>query len=261
METALRQDSIVSPRAVLRELVDQELNKISVMDITLVLGDLPIATAFQDHSDPIIRFIANIYLLKSGRLDASKRLNDLIDDDSLSEFDARYLKTRFASIGVDVENATAAEIAKHFAIISIEFPAMSKGAEIPDTELSDVQGRKFKLSDFRGKTVLIHYWATWCIPCMDEIDSLSKRLESLDKEKYVVLLVSLDVDMDAHTKRIESLSKKFIFVCDGKSARGPLTSLFSVIHIPVNVIISPEGKLASTKLSDTFPNESNIKAP
>jgi peroxiredoxin len=134
---------------------------------------------------------------------------------------------------------------------------LSIGAEIPDTEFTDVQGRKFKLSDFRGKTVIIHYWATWCVPCMDEVDSLSKRLESLEKGKSAALFVSLDVDFDAHANRIAGLPRDFVFVCDGKSARGPLTSIFSVIQIPANVIISPERKLLSTKLGDALPDGKN----
>ncbi len=43
-------------------------------------------------------------------------------------------------------------------------------------------------------------------------------------------------------KESEKLPKNFVFTCDGLSARGPLTSIFSVIHLPVNVIVSAEGK-------------------
>ncbi len=78
-------------------------------------------------------------------------------------------------------------------MLSREFPAISIGTEVPNAQFCDVNGRKLSLLDFRGKTVIIHYWATWCGPCMDEIDSLSKRLDSLDKDKYTVLFVSLDL--------------------------------------------------------------------
>ncbi len=208
-----------------------------------------------------MRFIANVYLLKAGQLDASERLCALIDDDSLDEFDSRYLKTRFSTIGVDVKKATASEIAKHFSLLAREFPAIGIGTEVPNAQFCDVLERKLSLSDFRGKTVIVHYWATWCGPCMEEIDSVAKQLDSLDREKYTVIFVSLDVDTDSHAKRIEQLPKNFVFTCDGQSARGPLTSIFSVSHIPANIVISSEGKLVSTKLSNVLPNDNRTTTP
>lgn len=261
IEAALGQKSVISPRNILRELASKSLDRFPVMDLTMVFGDLPIAKEFKDHADPVVRFVANVYLLKAGQLDASQRLCELIDDESLDEFNARYLKTRFSAIGVDVQKATASEIAKHFSLLSREFPAISIGTEVPNAQFCDINERKFSLSDFRGKTVIVHYWATWCGPCMDELDSLAKRLDSLDKDKYTVLFVSLDVDSDSHAMRIEKLPKDFVFTCDGQSARGPLTSIFSVIHLPVNVVISSEGKLVSTKLSDVLPKDSPSKSP
>ncbi len=74
------------------------MGEIPVMALTLVLGDLPIAKEFTDHADPVVRFIANVYLLKSGNWMQLNGLNKLIDDDSLDEFDARYLKTRFSAM-------------------------------------------------------------------------------------------------------------------------------------------------------------------
>lgn len=261
IEAELGQENSVSSKEALEALTKQAPDKMPVMDLTRTFGDLRIAKAFKDHSDPVIRFLANVYLLKSGQLDASERLNAMIDDDTLNEFDARYLKTRFAAIGIDVENATAAEIAKHFSLLAREFPVLSIGDDVPDAQFSDIHGRKLSISDFRGKTLIIHYWATWCGSCMDELDSLSQRLNAIDKDKYAILFVSLDVDLDSHTKRIKTLPQDFVFVCDCQSARGPLTSIFSVIHIPVNIIISPEGKLHSTKLSDILPNENPPKTP
>lgn len=261
IEETLGQENSVSSKEALEALTKQDPDKMPVMDLTRAFGDLPIAKAFMDHPDPVIRFLANVYLLKSGQLDASERLKAMMDDDTLDEFDSRYLKTRFAAIGIDVQNATAADIAKHFSLLAREFPVLSIGDDVPDAQFSDINGRKLSISDFRGKTLIIHYWATWCGPCMDELDSLAQRLNAIDKDKYAIVFVSLDVDLDSHAKRLKSLPQDFVFVCDCQSARGPLTSIFSVIHIPVNVIISPEGKLHSTKLSDVLPNDSPPKAP
>lgn len=259
IEAMLRRENGVSSRDVLRSLARRDPNKIPVMELSLVLGDLPIASEFADHSDPVVRFIANVYLLKAGRLDASERLYTLIHDKQLSRFDARYLRTRFAAIGIDVQNATALQIAQHFSKLAREFPFLSIGSEVPDARFTDTNGRTYSLSDFRGKTVVIHYWATWCGPCMDEIDSVADRLSTLKENQSVVLFVSLDFDLESHAKRIEKLPKNVLYTCDGQSAHGQLASLFAVIHLPANVVISPDGKLLSTSLSDIFPMDQKDK--
>lgn len=251
----LKQGESVAPKEVLQSLTEQGLDGVSVVNLTLVLGDLPLANEFRNHMQPEIRFMANYYLAKSGQLGAAVRLRTLIDDDTLSELDARYLKTRFASIGIDVQKDSAADIGKYLAQIDREFPVVALGGDIPDLGFTDSTGRHVSLKEFRGKTVILHYWATWCIPCMEEIDSLVKRLETLDRDDYVVIFVSLDFDQKSHSKAIEMLPKRFRFACDGRSGRSLIASTFAVSHIPANVIISPEGQLASVNISELFPKD------
>jgi cytochrome c biogenesis protein CcmG, thiol:disulfide interchange protein DsbE len=77
-------------------------------------------------------------------------------------------------------------------------PAKSKftalpAAAAPALELRDMAGKVHRLSDYRGKVVLINFWATWCEPCRDEMPSLQKlrqRMESQAKGSFVVLALN-----------------------------------------------------------------------
>lgn len=63
----------------------------------------------------------------------------------------------------------------------------------PPLELRDMEGRLHRLSDYRGKVVLINFWATWCEPCRDEMPSmqtLQKRMDRLVQGEFVVLAVN-----------------------------------------------------------------------
>jgi len=61
----------------------------------------------------------------------------------------------------------------------------------PALALEDLQGRVHRLADYRGKVVLVNFWATWCEPCRDEMPSIERLRRSLAGEPFVVLAVNL----------------------------------------------------------------------
>ncbi len=65
------------------------------------------------------------------------------------------------------------------------------GGPTPALELEDLQGRTHRLSDYRGKVVLVNFWATWCEPCRDEMPSIERLRRSLAGEPFEVLAVNL----------------------------------------------------------------------
>jgi thiol-disulfide isomerase/thioredoxin len=61
----------------------------------------------------------------------------------------------------------------------------------PALALQDLKGRLHRLEDYRGKVVLVNFWATWCEPCRDEMPSIERLRRSLEGEPFVVLAVNL----------------------------------------------------------------------
>ncbi|HTQ77799.1 MAG TPA: TlpA disulfide reductase family protein [Burkholderiales bacterium] len=66
------------------------------------------------------------------------------------------------------------------------------GGATPPLELQDLQGQVRRLGDFRGKVVLVHFWATWCGPCREELPSIEKLRAGMAGRAFEVLAVDVD---------------------------------------------------------------------
>ena len=66
------------------------------------------------------------------------------------------------------------------------------GLPAPDFKFPGIDGKMVKLSDYRGKVVLVNIWATWCPSCVDEMPSMEKLYRKLQGEKFEILAVSID---------------------------------------------------------------------
>jgi thiol-disulfide isomerase/thioredoxin len=71
-----------------------------------------------------------------------------------------------------------------------DFQRWMRGAT-PPLALADLKGRVHRLADYRGKVVLVNFWATWCAPCRDEMPSIERLRASLAAEPFEVLAVNL----------------------------------------------------------------------
>src|SRR5215467_12528925 len=75
---------------------------------------------------------------------------------------------------------------------SSKYEPLVVGMPAPDFSLPDLQGNKQRLSDYRGKVVFLNFWATWCKPCKEEMPSMQMLWDSLQKQDFVMLAVSMD---------------------------------------------------------------------
>jgi thiol-disulfide isomerase/thioredoxin len=69
---------------------------------------------------------------------------------------------------------------------------VAKGRPAPDFTLVDLDGKQHRLSDYRGKVVLLNFWATWCPPCREEIPSMVKLNQLMAGKPFVMLCASID---------------------------------------------------------------------
>src|SRR2546429_4834345 len=68
----------------------------------------------------------------------------------------------------------------------------SSPSRLPDLAFNDASGRPLKLADFRGRTVLLNLWATWCVPCRKEMPALDALQAKLGGEAFQVVAVNID---------------------------------------------------------------------
>jgi cytochrome c biogenesis protein CcmG/thiol:disulfide interchange protein DsbE len=110
------------------------------------------------------------------------------------------------------------------------------GKQAPDFTISDGQ-KTVSLSQFRGKTVVLNFWATWCGPCVQEVPSIL-ALQKQMGDKVVILAVSTDVDEDAYKNFTEKRMAGLLTVRDGDQKS---SSLYGTFAYPETFVIDKDG--------------------
>lgn len=123
------------------------------------------------------------------------------------------------------------------------------GKQAPELSLPDVDGHSVSLSSFRGKYVLVDFWASWCAPCrMENPNVVKAHAEFSDKKNFAILGVSLDNDKSAWQQAIREDSLNWMQVSDLKNWNSKAVSTFQFEGIPFNVLIDPKGKVIASSL-------------
>ncbi len=114
-------------------------------------------------------------------------------------------------------------------------------AKAPDFTLQDLNGKNVKLSDFRGKVVVLEFWATWCPPCRESIPGIEKIYKAYKDKGLVVLAVSLDQGGWDSVKTFVSGRGMTYTVLKGDD---DVTSEYQVRTIPMLLILDRSGNIA-----------------
>lgn len=124
------------------------------------------------------------------------------------------------------------------------------GAIAPDFTQNDVSGKPVSLSSFKGKYVLLDFWASWCGPCRQENPNVVKMYNKYKGKNFTVLGVSLDKadGKQAWLAAIKNDGLTWTQVSDLKFWSNFAVSLYGVQSIPQNFLISPEGKIVAKNL-------------
>jgi peroxiredoxin len=114
-------------------------------------------------------------------------------------------------------------------------------AASPPLELTDANGTKHRLSDYRGKVVLLNFWATWCEPCRDELPSIERLRAALARRPFVVLAVQMGGSARTARDTAEGLGLRFPLLLDRDSRA---TAAWGVKTLPTSFLIGPDGAVA-----------------
>jgi peroxiredoxin len=124
------------------------------------------------------------------------------------------------------------------------------GRQAPEISLPDTEGRTVKLSSFRGKYVLVDFWASWCGPCRRENPNVVDAYNQFKNKNFTVLGVSLDRpgQKENWIKAIREDKLTWTHISDLKFWQSEVVPVYQVGSIPFNVLVDPDGKIVAENL-------------
>ncbi|TAA73200.1 peroxiredoxin family protein [Planococcus salinarum] len=121
---------------------------------------------------------------------------------------------------------------------------LAKGEKAPDFDLTTLDGEAVKLSDYKGKKVILNFWATWCPPCRAEMPDMQKYYEEQaagsNVEILAVNLTTADKGMDEINAFVDEFSLTFPIPMD---TEGKVGELYQAASIPTSYMIDTEGRV------------------
>jgi peroxiredoxin len=114
-----------------------------------------------------------------------------------------------------------------------------------------IDGRKVILKDYRGKVVLLDFWATWCGPCRAERPSVLSAYQRYKDQDFAIIGISLDTNSGQLEAFVSALGVEWPQLLDGKDREFKLAELYNVSAIPAMFLIGKDGRIVATGLRGT----------
>lgn len=179
----------------------------------------------QKPSSPVSPFLILVTAQFSQDLSVLENRYNKLGDEAKGSFFGKYLNQQIT-------------IAKAGAI----------GSKAPEFTQNDVEGRPVSLSSFKGKYVLIDFWASWCGPCRMENPNVLAAFNRFKSKNFTVLGISLDKDKDAWVKAINADGLTWTQLSDLKAWQNEVAAMYKVQTIPQNFLVDPSGNIVAKNL-------------
>jgi peroxiredoxin len=167
------------------------------------------------------------------------------------EIKAVIAKAEEAKVDAKVLQACKAEIMK---------ASMAVGKAFPDFKVNDTEGKELTLSSFKGKVVLIDFWATWCGPCMQEMPNVIAAYKKYHDKGFDIIGISFDKDEAKFKGVIKAKGMVWRQYFDGKGWGNLLGKKYGIRSIPATFLIGPDGKILGKNLRGSALEEAVAKA-
>jgi peroxiredoxin len=166
-------------------------------------------------------------------------------DLSYTNLDISLLERLFENLSAGLKtSATGKTLEKKL----INSKGLSPGSTAPDFTLPDSSGNMVSLASFRGKYVLLDFWASWCVPCRQENPNIIKAYKAYQNKNFTVISVSLDSDKARWLAAVKADNLTWTQLSDLKSFKSKAAGLYNITGIPQNVLIDPDGKIVGRNI-------------
>jgi peroxiredoxin len=121
------------------------------------------------------------------------------------------------------------------------------GAIAPDFTLTNLVGEEVSLSDFRGRPVVVNFWATWCVPCRREMPAFQRAFEAYQADDLVILALDLEETAAQVEPFVEELGLTFEVLYD---SQGEVNDTYQVTGLPRTVFIDRQGVIRHIQVGE-----------
>ena len=146
-----------------------------------------------------------------------------------------FMVSTFAPIFTSVWAQTKIDYKKAVPILQ----PMKEAAPTPDFSLTTPDGKKISLKDFRGKIVLLNFWASWCVPCREEMPAMEKLYQEYKDNNFTVLAVAVKDRKQDAVDFVKELKITYPIALDPDAQVG---SLYGAWGLPATYLIGPKGE-------------------
>jgi thiol-disulfide isomerase/thioredoxin len=204
-----------------------------------------------------VRVVSTKPIVRIIRSDTDERAYEVINDsitDSVGQVEWFGLNFERGLFGWRFVKGSARDPQKYLAMRERWLEArkiqgtLVQGATFPDFDEKDLMDQPLSLSHFRGKVVLIDFWATWCVPCRAEVPNVVATFQKYHNQGFEIISVSLDKDQVKLTGFIKSMNMTWPQYFDGQGWQNKLVVKYGIEAIPATFLLDGEGKIIGKNL-------------
>ena len=136
-----------------------------------------------------------------------------------------------------------------FSIWKYRQPRFNGGDQVPDIDVTLLNGQHAKLSDLKGKYVLLQFWGSWCGPCRQENPLLVQLYQKYHEKGFEIFSVGIDMNPAAWKNAIKNDHLEWPYhTMESAKFDGPLAKQFNIKSIPTTFLINPQGVIMGVNL-------------
>ncbi|NHA03403.1 AhpC/TSA family protein [Mucilaginibacter sp. HC2] len=170
---------------------------------------------------------------------------NLLEEYSGQFIDYKDIKPAFDGLEPGLRNSPQGKI---FSKQIEEANSLAVGTMAPEFSQTDSLGKIISLSSFRGKYILVDFWASWCGPCRVENVVIKEAYSEFKDKNFEILAVSLDFNRANWLKAIKDDGLPWYHVCDLKYWKNAVALQYKIVSVPQNVLVDPSGKIIARNL-------------
>ena len=148
-----------------------------------------------------------------------------------------WILTSLSAVSLRLMPASAQSEVNYKAVPILQ--AMKEVAPTPEIVLGTLDGKKISLKDFRGKIVLLNFWASWCAPCREEMPAMEKLYQEYRDKNFGILAVAVKDSKQETGKFVKELKLSYPIALDPDAKVG---QDYGAWGLPVTYLIGPKGE-------------------